>query len=585
MKLEDMTKEELIEYINNLNENENWKYWLIWDKEKHPEKIVIDCDKNIPVLAEITDRALSNWWMDNYLIEWDNFHSLTVLNYTHREKIDIIYIDPPYNTGNEDFMYNDKFINVDDGYRHSKWLNFMEKRLKLAKNLLKNDWIIIVSINETEQAQLKLLLDKIFWNNNFLSNHHIQTRYSTKDVANNGAEWLPIMESVYIYAKNVYLFKPNLPKDQYDLSPYHYKIEELERWKIIEIAGKKVEIFNKKQYKIIDNKTNSVNNLKEVRWSWSLLKQKNTAAWYYNEYLLNRLQEDGVDTLYKIYGIGEDWLWYRYVKWPQKLDKTRWKIYQWVPNEKKELILNGTWAFKEKPIVNYKDFSPDFGNIVNEGWVAFNNGKKPIKMLKEFINYHTNKDAIVLDFFAGSGSTGHAVLDLNSEDGWHRKFILCTNNENNICEEITYKRLQNVIKGYGNNKGLEWSLKYFKTEFVANEWTKDQLYFDLTEKCIPMLHMKEDTFIEVETNDEYSIYTNKDKSRYTCVYFDIIWEKYEEFKNKLRNIKEEKALYIFTLWEWIDESDLKWINNYKVEAIPQKIYELYKKVVKISKNS
>ena len=97
--------------------------------------------------------------------------------------------------------------------------------------------------------------------------------------------------------------------------------------------------------------------------------------------------------------------------------------------------------------------------------------------------------------------------------------------------------------------------------------------------------MKEDTFIEVESNDEYSIYTNEDKSKYTCVYFEIIGEKYDEFKNKLQNIKEEKALYIFTLWEWIDESDLAWINNYTVEAIPQKIYELYKKVVKISKNS
>ena len=163
-----MTREELVEYIKSLNEEQNGKYGLIWDKEKEPEKIVTDCDKKIPVLKEIKAREIKNNGQENILIEGDNFHSLTILNYTHKEKVDIIYIDPPYNTGHKDFKYNDHFVDSEDGYRHSKWLNFMEKRLKLARNLLKDSGVIFISIDDNEHAQLKLLCDKIFDTNNCL---------------------------------------------------------------------------------------------------------------------------------------------------------------------------------------------------------------------------------------------------------------------------------------------------------------------------------------------------------------------------------------------------------------------------------
>ena len=120
MNFENMSKEELIEYINNLNEEHSGKYGLVWDAEKVPEQVVVDCNKLIPVLKEEDNKKIDNGGEDNVLIEGDNFHSLSVLNYTHKETIDIIYIDPPYNTGNEDFMYNDKYVDAEDGYRHSK---------------------------------------------------------------------------------------------------------------------------------------------------------------------------------------------------------------------------------------------------------------------------------------------------------------------------------------------------------------------------------------------------------------------------------------------------------------------------------
>lgn len=206
-------------------------------------------------------------------------------------------------------------------------------------------------------------------------------------------------------------------------------------------------------------------------------------------------------------------------------------------------------------------------------------------MLKQFINYHPNKDAIILDFFAGSGSTGHAVLELNKKDGGNRKFILCTNNENNICEEITYQRLTNVINGYNGKMGLPGSLRYFKTEFVENNSTRDQIYFDLTEKCVPILCVKESTFDLVDKTDSYVIYKDKNDINYTCIYFDILHNHYDEFIDRIKNIKNNKALYIFSLDNRIEEYELAGITNYKVEAIPQKIYDLYRKLVKLSKES
>jgi len=110
----------------------------MWDREKEPEQVVLDCENNLPVLKRVKGKEIkTDDGEDNILIEGDNYHALTVLNYTHKEKIDVIYIDPPYNTGNKDFIYNDRFVDKEDGYRHSKWLNFMEKRLNIAKNLLK----------------------------------------------------------------------------------------------------------------------------------------------------------------------------------------------------------------------------------------------------------------------------------------------------------------------------------------------------------------------------------------------------------------------------------------------------------------
>lgn len=205
IELESRIKE-LEEELLNLKNTK--KYWLVWDSEKEPEQVVLDCQNKLPILKEIKERKIINddSWESNILIEWDNYHALQVLNYTHKEAIDVIYIDPPYNTWNKDFIYNDKYVDKEDTYRHSKWLNFMEKRLKLAYNVLKEDWVIFISIDDNEQAQLKILCDEIFWEDNFIAN--LPTIMNLK--WNNDQFWFSwTHEYTLVYMKNKLLWKIN----------------------------------------------------------------------------------------------------------------------------------------------------------------------------------------------------------------------------------------------------------------------------------------------------------------------------------------------------------------------------------------
>lgn len=621
MNFEQMSKDDLINYIKSLNEEKSGKLGLIWDREKVPEDIVLECNKKIPILKNVPSKNIitsSNKSSDNnLLIEGDNFHSLSVLSYTHNESIDVIYIDPPYNTGSEDFIYNDKYVDSEDGYRHSKWLNFMDKRLKIARRLLKTDGIIFISIDDNEYAQLKLLCDDIFGENNMLSTHHIQVRYDNKSL-NEKNDWQPVIEYVLIYAKDKSSFKANKPSEEYNINKFIFSIEELTKGENIKLGGKTVTIFKPGEWKIKKHKKGATILLKETWASGSVLKG-NTSGKFFDLYLSKRKNKDGLNCLYKVKDIGEDGLGYRYFTGPKKENSIRGKFYSGIPlNRVNEIELGVSKKFK--PITNFYDYSADFGNIRNEGGIAFNSGKKPIKMLKELINYHPNKNAVVLDFFAGSGSTGHAVLELNKEDGGKRRFILCTNNEislkdekdfkkkNNItddelieykkksnekwmkyidekgiCNIITYPRMNNVIKGYANKKGLGGNLLYFRTEFVEVSGSKDQLYYDLTEKCIPMLCVKENTHVLFKKDNEYCIYSNEEKSKYTCVYFDAFGYNYDKFINDIENIYEFKALYIFTLGNEINQNELVDVHNYEVEPIPYKILELYNKIIDLSR--
>ena len=521
------------------------KYGLVW--EQHEENVDVMMRTHIPVFTEVKDREIVGAPDKddfNFLLEGDNLHSLKLLEKTHKGRVDVIYIDPPYNTGSEDFKYDDQFIDELDGYRHSKWISFMNTRLRIAHELLSDDGVIMVSIDENEYAQLKMLMDEIFGDNNRLSVHHVQVRYENKTL-NEKNDWQPVMEYILIYAKNSLLFSANKPYETYSVDKFVYEIKEGDRYEEEEIGGKVVKIFKKGDYQIIKHDQGEVGLLKGTWASGSVVKG-NASGKYFETYLKPRKEIDGLSTLYKVEGIGEDGLGYRYFTGPQKANATQGLFYSGIPLVRLEEMKQGT-SKKYKPIQNHYDFSPDFGNIRQEGGIPFNSGKKPVKMLKMLINYHKNKNAIVLDFFAGSGSTGHAVCELNAEDGGNRRFMLCTNNESNICEEVTYARIQNVINGYGKNAPLSANLMYYKTDYV------DKACDDLINALVE--HIKE--MIQIQFG------VKVDNKRFVIIMDD---DEMDSFEKDFGNYDQLKAVFISqdVLMTTSQEQLLEGINTFTI---------------------
>ena len=571
-----LDKEELVKIVEKLESRK--KYGLIWDEEKVKEQFEKDAENALPVLKEISSKEITDKDASrpvNILIEGDNYHALSVLNFTHQGKIDVIYIDPPYNTGKEDFKYNDKWIDEDDAYKNSKWLSFMNKRLKLASNLLKDDGVIFISIDDNESAQLKLLCDEIFGESNRLSTHHIQVRYGGKNL-NERKDFQELIEYTFVYAKNKYFFEANKPHEEYDLDKFNLEVKELKKPdKTLEINGRKVDIFLAGSYSIIKKEKGNLELFKETWISGSIYSGTGHGTMY-QKVVENRVKTDGLSTLYKIDGLGEDGLGFRYMINPQRESSSRGKMFTKIPTEKREALEKGSLEI-DRPIINYYDFSPDFGNIRHEGGVSFNAGKKPVKMLKQFINYHKNKNAVVLDFFAGSGSTGHAVLDLNNEDGGKRSFIVCTNNENGICEEVCYPRIKNVIEGYLSYEPAGGSLKYFKTKFVKRHSNGDDFKTRITNECTEMLCLREGVFNEIKKTAHYRIFQQGNKT--LAVYYSLARTGLSVLKKELEKVDGEKTLYCFTLDPMgLSKTEFVGWHGVTLEPIPQKILDVYKQI-------
>lgn len=469
-----ITDEETLSNLSMIeNELTKKKYGLIW--EEHEERVDKELETQIPTFEEIKDKEIISNKDEkfNFLLEGDNLHSLYLLEKTHKGNIDVIYIDPPYNTGSNDFIYNDKIIDDEDGYKHSKWLSFMEKRLKIAKELLSDKGLIFISIDDNEFSQLKLLCDDIFNDINRISTHHVQVRYAEKSLAD-GKSVKPVMEYVLIYAKDVTQCKLNLPKEEYTDSSFIYKIEELVSGTLIKNNDNTdMVVFKKGEWKITKEENSSMELLKET-WVSGTIYSKMSYGQVVRKYIEPRYDVDGLGNLYKVIGRGDDGLGYRYYVGPSKQGSSRCKMYSGMPLERVNEIKSSNGSYREVPISNFINFAPDFGNIRHEGNMPFNSGKKPVKMLKELINYHTDKNAIILDFFAGSGSTAQAVLELNKDDNGNRKYILCTNNENKICEEITYTRIKNVINGYGKYSSCTSNLKYYRCTYIPRINTEEE---------------------------------------------------------------------------------------------------------------
>lgn len=519
---------------------EEFDLFINWEGEKTKEEFSPESKDKFPVLAEVKDKEISTDKEKpvNLLIEGDNYHSLAVLNFTHKEAIDLIYIDPPYNTGNNDFKYNDRFIDKEDGFRHSKWLSFMSKRLFLAKNLLKEDGIIFISIDDNEQAQLKLLCNDIFGEDNFIANiiwqHSIQPKgYSDKFSVHHNY--------LLMYQKSSKFELNALERtEEHNVNYSNPDNDPNGLWRTGDVRNALY-----RPNLIFDVKTPSGKTIKSPPKGWRWSKETMQDKIKSGEIFFNK---DETRIIHKIY-----------------LNN--------VSGRAPETIWFG------KDVGTTREAAQDLKSIFSG--VSNFETPKPVKLLKQIIKLIDNKNATILDFFAGSGTTGHAALEVNKDDGGNRQFILCTNDENKICTEICYPRIKKIISGYvdiNKNKtfGFGGNLKYFKTDFVEAAPT-DKNKRKLVDKCTEMLCIKETAFDKVKDGKKWKVFKNKDY--HLGIIFDD--EYIEDFVKEAEKISGKFNVYVFSHDDSVPTKEFKSIKNrVTLCAIPETILKVYRKVFK-----
>jgi len=549
-----LDKPELIKIIEKLESRK--KYGLIWDEEKVKEKFEKDAENALPVLKEIKGKEIVDKDTSkpvNFLIEGDNYHALSVLNFTHQGKIDVIYIDPPYNTGDRSWKYNNAFVDDSDEYRHSKWISMMQKRLLLAKNLLKEDGVLIVAIDDNEVHRLRMLLDEIMPNHEVTSITIVHNPRG--NITNNFArthEYALFVIPKGLSAISRILKDNTTPRklrrwghnSTRKLRPTMFYPIYVKDGKIVRIGVTPDNAFHPKS-KNISKKSGEV----EV---WPIDQDGVERRWNFG---LDSIGDE-LDRIVAIEKNGEIDL---FLTQEDTLPKTVWT------DSDLEAGRNGASLVKA---ITGKDFPFPKSIFTVMRCIQLIVGNRP--------------NAVVLDFFAGSGTTGHAVLELNKQDNGKRNFLLCTNNENEICEEITYPRVKNVIAGYKDPKGKKvlgfgGSLKYFKTKFIKKRNNGDDFKTRITAECTEMLCLREGVFNEIKKGTYYRIFKHGTKTM--AVYYSLEREFLPVLKKELEKIDGEKILYCFTLDpSGLSKTEFAGWQGVSLEPIPQKILDVYKQI-------
>lgn len=546
LQLDGLTNEEKSELLGLLRKQK--KYGLVW--EDKPEDVEERLRDELPVLIEDATKAIISDYTDapnHVLIEGDNLEALAALTYTHEGKIDVIYIDPPYNTGNKDFVYNDSFVDSEDTYRHSKWLSFMNKRLRIAKQLLSDKGVIFISIDDNEQAQLKLLCDEIFSQNNFVSDviwqHSIQPKgYAGKFSLHHNY--------TLIYRKSEKFILRNMERTEEDNKAYKNPDNDPRgKWRSGDVRNA---LYRPNLIYDIITPSGKIIHAPEKGWRWS----KETVAEKINsgEIVFNR---DETNIIRKIY-----------------LDTVEGRCPETI------------WFGKD--VGTTREANTELKEVF-DGEVPFDT-PKPTGLLKRIMTIGADNNSTILDFFAGSGTTLHATMQLNDEDGGHRKCILVTNNENNICEEVTYERNKRVINGYTTPKGEEVpglkgnTLRYYRTSFVGRSRSMKNIR-QLMTLSTDMLCIKEDLYAEQPKFGEQQTYKNvfryfdNGKKRMMIIYkeeavpllVDLIQK--TDYEGMMR-------VYVFSPSEDPWEGEFEEVQD-KVQlcALPQAIYNAYRRIL------
>lgn len=513
---QDENTSNLLTYIAEIEKDiKGKKYGLVY--EDHKEEIDEILETHVPVLVDEENMIINNGGNINFLIEGDNLGSLKLLEKTHKGRIDMIYIDPPYNTGNKDFVYDDEFVAKDCGFRHSKYVSFIVKRLKIMKNLLTDEGFICISIDDNEQASVKLICDDVFGEDNFIScmsrrtkssgktTNHISANHDyviiyAKDIQNVGIIGLPHIdegfkyEDEFVETRGKYKLNQTLDYDSLQYSPgLDYPIE---------ING---EIFYPGQdyNKYLDRKSG---NYLRADWAWRWSKDLFEFG-LNNGFIVVKRKSDGTARIYTKTYLNAT------------IERNSLGKYEVVIRERKKPL--STLDFLDAEYSN-DNAKKDLKKIFPE--FAFDY-PKPVSLIKKLLQICHNKNAIVLDCFAGSGTTGHAVLKINTEDGGNRKFILCTNNENNIAKEITYERIKRVIEKDNYNA----SLKYFRVEYLPIE---DKFYYEYADELLKYIR----ELVELENAINFN-----DNSKIAIM---LTEEELDNFTEEIENHQECKVIYL-----------------------------------------
>lgn len=558
------TKEQLIKELELLKEQK--KFGLVW--EEKTEEVVDLCKTKAPILKPVPKMSVKGGGDEqrHILIEGDNYHSLQVLNYTHKGKIDVIYIDPPYNTGAKNWKYNNDYVEKEDAFRHSKWLSMMDQRLRLARSLLKDDGVLICAIDDNEHANVVLLLRNTFPNHRVDS---ITIVHNPRGVQ--GKNFSYIHEyAVFVIPENKKVIGDKILEEK------DVRISNLRNW-----GGESLRIDAKNCFYpivIFDDKIVDFGDvaLDDFHPKSANEKQKDGSIYVWP------IDEGGVERKWRyarqsVEGVKDILSVERSRKGDMQIMITKgYGTYKTVWDEKKyDANIYGTKLLREiLPAVDF-DFPKSLHNVYDCVFAV----------VKDLPN------SIILDFFAGSGTTGHAVMDLNREDGGSRQFILCTNNENNngnghggVAESVCQPRIKKVMGGYRKNgdgekvEGLGGGLEYLKTELVDVENVSDvsdKKRLKFTHEAGHVIALKENAFTELEKNGWYQIFSN-DNNKIVGIYFRENLDKLEDLEQKILD-KEEVKLYIFSHGSSDDwKNDYAEYENVVVEDIPEPILRVYK---------
>ena len=468
---------------------------------------------------------------DNLIIKGNNLLALHSLKKRFAGKVKLIYIDPPYNREANAF-YNDSF-------KHSSWLTFMKNRLEVARDLLKEDGVIFVQCDDSEYPYLKVLMDEI---NGLVYEltYYVQVRYTQKTLTEI-SNYQKVIEQVLCYKKSRFI--PNRPIGEYNLEKFCWEIKESKKGRMEKIGGKKVEIFKPGTYEVKKVKPH-LGALKETWASGHLLR---TTAKFFGQYLVPRKKIDGLGVLYKVYGIGEDGLGYRYFTGPQRENATKGKYYSGIPLEQKEKIKRGDLS-KDLVINNFYDMADAYGNCRLEGGVELRSGKKPEAWIKTLIEIGSKQGDLVLDFFMGTGTTCAAAHKMN------RQYIGVE--QLDYGENSATVRLKNVINGdqTGISKFVGWKRGGDFVYLELAKWNEnfvEKIQKAKTKEELKKLWeiMKEKAFlsykVDIKTVDEHAKdfedLSVEDQKRFLleCLDKNHLYVNYSEIDDKEYGVSED----------------------------------------------